>query len=246
MPGRAWFGQGLIYDEVHGILQDLSILDKPDQKKSVDGPGAGQTPNAGWFNRLVQCGRSDHETKSNGSHGGLDAVPILTAFIGNFHPTPAIEMLRGERGDHGCQAKARLNVSTGCPVQPHETEPLMERHTGDEVLIWHTDGARCYRRLPLNTRVKHVKKIWVAVRQLVLEDGDVMVCYGGTQLQDGLWAHLKDTVPKTMNTNTDNAEDNMHNWVAFWAWKYRRNDIQDLFSELGAAVRVARESGVLG
>ena len=56
MPGRAWFGQGLIYDEVYGILQDLSILDKPDQKKSVDGPGAGQTPNAGWFNRLVNVG----------------------------------------------------------------------------------------------------------------------------------------------------------------------------------------------
>ena len=25
---------------------------------------------------------------------------------GNFHPTPAIEMVSGIRGDHGCQAKA--------------------------------------------------------------------------------------------------------------------------------------------
>eukprot|EP00972_Heterocapsa_arctica_P054260 7996688-Heterocapsa_arctica.AAC.1 len=29
-------------------------------------------------------------------------------------------MVRGDRGDHGCQSKARLVIVTGCPVQPHE------------------------------------------------------------------------------------------------------------------------------
>ena len=182
----------------------------------------------------------------------VDATTLRTIRLGNGRIKHVRYFGMCRRGDPKSTVVYPLPTYTTPPggkTRPEsicKTEPLMERHTGDEVLIWHTDGARCYRRLPLNTRVKHVKKIWVAVRQLVLEDGDVMVCYGGTQLQDGLWAHLKDTVPKTMNTNTDNAEDNMHNWVAFWAWKYRRNDIQDLFSELGAAVRVARESGVLG
>ena len=53
MQGRTWFGQGLVYDEVYQFLQDISILDKPTEKKSADGPGAGQTPRAGWFN--VHC-----------------------------------------------------------------------------------------------------------------------------------------------------------------------------------------------
>lgn len=120
MEGRVWFGQGLVYDEVYQFLQDISILDKPTEKKAVDGPGAGQTPLAGWFNRLVQTGKSDHETKSNGSHGGLSCPPVSLSLLGNFHPTPAIEMVRGDRGDHGCQAKARLVIVTGQPVQPHE------------------------------------------------------------------------------------------------------------------------------
>ena len=120
MQGRIWFGQALVYDEVYQFLQDLSILDKPNEKKASDGPGSGQTPLAGWFNRLAQCGKSDHETKSNGSHGGRDCLPVSTTIVGNFHPTPAIEMLRGDRGDHGCQAKARLLVCTGLPVQPRE------------------------------------------------------------------------------------------------------------------------------
>jgi hypothetical protein len=120
MQGRIWYGSGLVYDEVYQFLQDVSILDKPSEKKLSDAAGAGQTPLAGWFNRLVQSGKSDHETKSNGSHGGLDCLPVSLSLLGNFHPTPAIEMIRGERGDHGCQAKARVIVTTGLPVQPHE------------------------------------------------------------------------------------------------------------------------------
>ena len=107
------------------FLQEVSILDKPAEKRSVEGPGAGQTPHAGWFNRLVQYGRSDHETKTCGSHGGLDSPTVSVSLLGNFHPTPAIEMVRGLRGDHGCQAKARLMIVTGLPVQPHESYTLV-------------------------------------------------------------------------------------------------------------------------
>ena len=35
------------------------------------GKTSGQNPNAGWFNRFVQTGKSDHETKSNECFGGL-------------------------------------------------------------------------------------------------------------------------------------------------------------------------------
>ena len=120
MQGRIWFGQGLIFDEVYQFLQDISILDKPTDKKLSESVGSGQTPMAGWFNRLVQVGKSDHETTCNGSHGGLALLPVSLSLLGNFHPTPAIEMIRGERGDHGCQAKARLITVTGLPVQPHD------------------------------------------------------------------------------------------------------------------------------
>lgn len=118
MAGRLWFSQGLIYDEIYGLLEDLSLLDKPNVKK--EGQSSGQTPLAGWFNRLFQMGKSDHETKSNGSHGGSGAPAICVSLIGNLHPTPAIEMIQGLRGDHGCQSKARLCFVTGSPVQPHE------------------------------------------------------------------------------------------------------------------------------
>ena len=30
-----------MYDEVYQFLQDISILDKPQEKKSSDGPGSG-------------------------------------------------------------------------------------------------------------------------------------------------------------------------------------------------------------
>ena len=120
MLSRTWFGTGIIFDEAYQFLQDISILDKPTEKRGADGPGSGQTPLAGWFNRLCQTGKSDHETKSNGAHGGLSCPACSVSLLGNFHPTPAIEMVRGERGDHGCQAKARLMLVTGRPVQPHE------------------------------------------------------------------------------------------------------------------------------
>ena len=40
----------------------------------------GQTPMAGWANRLIQYGRSSHETKTNGCFGGLQSKQV--------HPPP--------------------------------------------------------------------------------------------------------------------------------------------------------------
>ena len=49
--------------------QDLAILTDPaDNKNSKT---SGQNTNAGWFNRYIQTGKSDHETKSNGCIGGM-------------------------------------------------------------------------------------------------------------------------------------------------------------------------------
>ena len=46
--------------------------------------------------------------------------------MGNLHVKPAVEMLMGIRGDHGCQTKARLICDTGRPVQPHELYEAIE------------------------------------------------------------------------------------------------------------------------
>ena len=48
--------------------QELSVLDDPKENKG--NKVRGQNPNAGWYNRFVQTGKSDHGTKSNGSFGG--------------------------------------------------------------------------------------------------------------------------------------------------------------------------------
>ena len=120
MAGRVDFSTGLIFDEVYGFLQDLAMLDTPNKGSSGDTQASGQTPNAGWANRLLQCGKSDHETKTVGCHGGAEAPTVNTLILGNFHGTPCIEMMKGIRGDHGCQTKARVFIATGLPVQPHQ------------------------------------------------------------------------------------------------------------------------------
>ena len=48
--------------------QELSILNDPKEHKN--GKTSGQNPNAGWYDRVVQSGKSDHETKTNGCFGG--------------------------------------------------------------------------------------------------------------------------------------------------------------------------------
>ena len=67
---RRAFAHASVYHYAHPITlaQELSILDDPKDKKS--GKTSGQNPNAGWYNRFVQTGKSDHETKTNGCFGG--------------------------------------------------------------------------------------------------------------------------------------------------------------------------------
>ena len=38
---------------------------------------SGQNTNQGWYNRFVQTGRSESETKPNGSFGGLQVWHVL-------------------------------------------------------------------------------------------------------------------------------------------------------------------------
>ena len=124
LQGRTWFSTLLLFDEIYDFLMELGILDTPTvaakKQSSAGAEVSGQTPNAGWANRLLQTGLSVHETKTCGCFGGLHAPTVSTALAGNFHPNVAVEMLRGIRGDHGCQTKARLFFTTGKPIQPHE------------------------------------------------------------------------------------------------------------------------------
>ena len=69
-----------------------------------------------------------------------------------------------------------------------------------------------------------------------METGDVLVCYGGTQLQDGLWKHLKNHVPQQLSTNGDEKRARIAKYLAYWAWRYRRASVADMFHELGNAV----------
>ena len=56
-------------DTMFKFVQDFAILSDP--KDATKGRGtSGQNPNAGWFNKFVQTGKSDHETKSGESFGG--------------------------------------------------------------------------------------------------------------------------------------------------------------------------------
>ena len=59
-----------VHQLVHATAQpqELSILTDPKEQRS--GNTSGQNPNAGWYNRFVQSGKSDHETKTNGCFGG--------------------------------------------------------------------------------------------------------------------------------------------------------------------------------
>ena len=64
----------MVYDESYQILMDLGILSDPKDKSGKSGNTSGQNINQGWFNKFLQTGRSDHETKTNGCFGGLEAV----------------------------------------------------------------------------------------------------------------------------------------------------------------------------
>jgi hypothetical protein len=153
---------------------------------------------------------------------------------------------RGDPTTTVCYPMPTYTTPAGGKTRPEridETDHLITKHTGPEALVWHTDGARCYRHLPCRTSVKHAKKIWSAVRKVKLSEDDVLVCYGGTQLQDGLWSHLKNAIPRTLNTAQELSIDTLNKYASFWVWKFRRSVSLDLFSELGATVRAAREAG---
>ena len=128
LSGRAWFSQGLLWDEIYDMLQELALLDSKATVKVQGCDSSGQCPNAGWANRLMQSGQSHHETKSCGAHGGSGTPTVNTSLMGNLHAGVAVEMVRGLRGDHGCQTRARLFLTTGEPIQPHaEYEGLLPR-----------------------------------------------------------------------------------------------------------------------
>ena len=58
-----------------------------------------------WCTFGMYMQRSDymHTHQSLRGHGvGM----VGSSWTGNIHPTPAIELLQGKRGDHGCTAKA--------------------------------------------------------------------------------------------------------------------------------------------
>ena len=56
------------------IYTSMSVLARhPQAGKSSDNT-SGQSSNQGWYNRFVQTGRSESETKTNGAFGGLQVV----------------------------------------------------------------------------------------------------------------------------------------------------------------------------
>ncbi len=57
----------------HARVQDFAILSDP-KEAGPSSRTSGQNPNAGWFNKFVQTGKSDHETKTGECFGGLDSA----------------------------------------------------------------------------------------------------------------------------------------------------------------------------
>ena len=83
MTGRVWFGQGMVYDESYQILMDIGILTDPKDGYKKIGNTSGQNTNQGWFNKFIQTGRSDHETKTNGCFGGLEVTSSADMSVGS-------------------------------------------------------------------------------------------------------------------------------------------------------------------
>ena len=73
-------------------------------------------------------------------------------------------------------------------------------------------------------------------QKLNLEDNGMLLCYGGTQLQDGLWHHVKLHIPAAANTSLET----IAKYVAVWNWRHRRSQSSDLFKELGQSVAAVR------
>ena len=54
----------------------LGILTDPKQAGKEAANTGGQSTNQGWYNRFVQTGKSESETKNNGSFGGLEVGSV--------------------------------------------------------------------------------------------------------------------------------------------------------------------------
>ena len=52
----------------------MSVLARYPQAGKGSVSNSGQNTNQGWYNRFVQTGRSESETKTNGAFGGLQVV----------------------------------------------------------------------------------------------------------------------------------------------------------------------------
>ena len=100
----------------------------------------------------MQYGKSDHETKSCGAYGGADAPTVNASVVGNFHPSVAVEMMRGLRGDHGCQTIARCTFVSGPPIQPHEEYAGI---AGDAKMEWSEIAKKVQNLLGKRPRPRH-------------------------------------------------------------------------------------------
>ena len=200
---------------------------------------------------IAQAGEEEQRDISLDGQCEADATTLRTVRLRNGRVKHVRVFGISKRGDHRKSALYMLpeySTPPGGKTRPEsiaETEPFIQRHTQEGSAIWHSDGARCYRHLQYQTRVNHKKKVWVAVRTLALRGGDVLVCYGGTQLQDGLTAHLKSSIANTMHTGHADDLQNLARRVAVRAWRYRRSHCQDMFAELGSSVSCVRRLGLL-
>ena len=61
------------------------ILTDPKQAGKETANTSGQSTNQGWYNRFVQTDKSESETKTNGSFGGLEVGSVGSSWTGNLH-----------------------------------------------------------------------------------------------------------------------------------------------------------------
>ena len=68
----------------------MAILTDPQEYKNSK--SSGQDTNAGWFNRYIQTGKSDHETKPNGSIGGTSSSMCIAMHAYDSHVLPTVDV----------------------------------------------------------------------------------------------------------------------------------------------------------
>ena len=93
-----------------------------------------------------------HEIKLTGQcETDATALQVVRLKSGRLLHIRAFGMSRrGDRGRTVVYLLPSYTSAAGRKTRPEsiaETEPLIDKHTGEDVVVWHTDGARCYRRL---------------------------------------------------------------------------------------------------